>query len=71
MKTLYKISILLLITFLVTNCTSDWLEPKMPSKSVPENIYTTVSGMQSLINKLCEGLRPEVMGRGNEYAPCI
>lgn len=65
MKTLYKICTFLFVVFLTTNCTSDWLEPKMPSNPAPENIYTTVSGLQSLINELCNGLRPEVMGRGS------
>jgi hypothetical protein len=52
------------ILILFSSCTEEWLKPNQPSALAPENTFTTVSGLNGLVNEMCKGLRPEVIGRG-------
>jgi len=64
MKKIFLYFVMVALTAIVLpGCTKDWLKPNQPSKLNSDNAYSTVSGCQALVNKLCKDLRPEVMGR--------
>lgn len=49
---------------LSVSCTDEWLKPIQYSSLDPDNAYSTYSGCQSLVTKLCKDIRPEFLGRG-------